>query len=275
MNKSIIGLIILILFPLLLFNSSCKKVDPAVFFTLTVTKSLGLNGTPESGAYSYSKDTVINYSYSLQSGYENLVVKLDGATVGASGSITMSSDHTLSVSATPVGTSYTYALTVNLGAGTTGIPSSSGSYTQDSIVSYNYSLQSGYKDLVVKLDGATVAASGSVTMNADHTLSVSATPDGNSYTLTVNLWAGATGTPSSSGAYAQGSTVNYSYSLEPEYKDLVVKLDGATVAASGSVTMNSDHTLNISATTIIDSFTLTVNMLPVVNYLYLGVEFIP
>jgi formylglycine-generating enzyme required for sulfatase activity len=70
----------------------------------------------------------------------------------------------------------TYALTVSLSAGVTGTPSASQTCTSGDTVNYMYSLQSGYTSLVVTLDGSPVTAIGSVTMNAAHTLAVSATP---------------------------------------------------------------------------------------------------
>ncbi|MCP4147344.1 MAG: hypothetical protein GY757_06295 [bacterium] len=46
---------------------------------------------------------------------------------------------------------------------------------KDEVVSYNFSLAEGYRDLVVKLDGNTVSEHGVISMNRDHTLEASAT----------------------------------------------------------------------------------------------------
>lgn len=67
-------------------------------------------------------------------------------------------------------------LTVNLGAGTTGAPAATASYNKGQAVNYSYTAQAGYVSLQVKLDDIGVPASGTVTMNNNHTLSVSATP---------------------------------------------------------------------------------------------------
>jgi len=67
-----------------------------------------------------------------------------------------------------------YTLTVTLGTGVTGTPAATAKYKKDSVVSYTYSAQSGYTNLAVLLDGTAVAASGTVTMSADHSLSISA-----------------------------------------------------------------------------------------------------
>ncbi len=68
-------------------------------YTLTVTVGSGVGGTPTTGAYSYVENSVVNYSYSLQAGYTNLVVTLDGAPMGATGVVTVTGNHVLSVSA--------------------------------------------------------------------------------------------------------------------------------------------------------------------------------
>jgi Lectin C-type domain len=86
---------------IVLLSKKIKTSDPEVKHTLTVTKGLGVKGTPESGIYTYSEGSVIPYNYSPQSGYKDLVVKLDGVMVAASGSITMNSNHTLEIPALP------------------------------------------------------------------------------------------------------------------------------------------------------------------------------
>jgi len=68
-------------------------------YTLTVTVSSGVSGTPATGAYSYVENSVISYSYSLQTGYTNLVVTLDGVPMAATGVVTVTGNHVLSVSA--------------------------------------------------------------------------------------------------------------------------------------------------------------------------------
>lgn len=80
-----------------------------------------------------------------------------------------------------------YTLTVSL-TGATGTPAATDKYKKGTAVAYNYTTQSGYVNLEVKLDGALVPAAGTVTMDADHTLtataiqgsviSVSSTPSG-------------------------------------------------------------------------------------------------
>ena len=135
-------------------------------YTLTVTVGEGVTGTPLAGTSSNKKGTVINYNYALQSGYSNLAVTLDGTAVAASGSVTMNANHTLAANATK-----TYVLTVIKGEHVTGTPNS-GSYTyaSNTNVPYSYAPSSGYAHLEVKIDNVLSANSGTIAMNANHTL---------------------------------------------------------------------------------------------------------
>jgi hypothetical protein len=135
-------------------------------YTLTVTVGEGVSGTPAAGSSSNKKGTVVNYDYALQSGYSDLSVTLDGASVAASGTVTMNADHTLEAKATK-----TFILTVSRGEHVSGTPAS-GSYThaRGSNVAYSYAPASGYSNLEVKLDNVLVANSGTVAMDNNHTL---------------------------------------------------------------------------------------------------------
>lgn len=82
----------------LLFNADCKKAGIKKF-TLTVTLGEGVTGTPSSGISSYSEGDVVNYSYSLNTGFMNLAVTIDGESSSASGTITMNANHTLNATA--------------------------------------------------------------------------------------------------------------------------------------------------------------------------------
>jgi len=69
-------------------------------------------------------------------------------------------------------------LTVNLGEGAAGEPASGTyQYKKGEVVNYNYRLQDGYSQLSVLLDGAAVSPQGRVTMNGNHRLTASATPN--------------------------------------------------------------------------------------------------
>lgn len=235
-----------------MYSDHKLEVTASKEYTLTVTKGNGLNGTPDSGTYKYKDGDLGNYNYTLQAGYTKLTVTIDGAPSATSGTITMNGSHTLNASA-----SRQYTLNVTMGPGVNGTPGTgSFTYSAGDVVSYSYSLQTGYKDLVVKKDGSIVSSSGSFIMNGSHTLAVSATKQ---YKLTVTRGIGVNGTPGSGTYYYDyGNQVNYNYSLQTGYKDLVVRLNGATVYKSGSITMNREQILTASAVEIDDPPTVSI-----------------
>lgn len=176
----VVGGVIVIVLAILLFK---KKKTEAISYTLTTTRGSGIDGTPNTGTTTHNQGSTVSYNYSLQSGYTNLMVTLDGATVSSSGTVTMNANHTLTASATPPVNRY--ALSVTKGSGVDGTPDTGDTtYDEGAVVNYNYTLQNGYRNLVVTLDGSTVSASGTITMDADHTLSASATSTGPTVTIT-------------------------------------------------------------------------------------------
>jgi hypothetical protein len=76
---------------LLLFKPKPKPKK----YNLTVERGEGVDGVPASGTYEYNEDTNVNYSYSLQSGYSDLNVTLDGNVVPSTGTIPMDRNHQL------------------------------------------------------------------------------------------------------------------------------------------------------------------------------------
>jgi hypothetical protein len=157
-----------------------------------------------------------------------------------------------------------YTLTVVVGEGVTGTPSSgSSSNKKGTVVNYNYALESGYSDLSVTLDGAPIAASGSVTMNGNHTLEAKANK---TFVLTVSRGEHVSGTPNSgSYTYSRGSNVAYSYAPASGYSNLEVKLDNVMVADSGTINMDNNHTL----TATLYGANLQVNSTPAGAKIYL------
>lgn len=68
-----------------------------------------------------------------------------------------------------------FDLTVNVSEGVNGSPAAGTSkYKKGSTVNYSYSLAAGYEQLSVKVDGTEKPASGSITMDAAHTITVTA-----------------------------------------------------------------------------------------------------
>jgi hypothetical protein len=140
-------------------------------FKLTVELDASASGSPGTGVTAYKKGQSASYDFAARPGFDELTVLLDGVKVKSRGTFKMVRDHALKVSARPI----TYSLTVDMAAGVTGTPPA-GATTRawhDSIP-YAYALADGFQNLKVFLDGAAVPASGSILMDRDHTLAVTA-----------------------------------------------------------------------------------------------------
>lgn len=67
------------------------------------------------------------------------------------------------------------------------------------------------------------------------------------YTLSTNLGNGTHGTPSIETIYPEQTIVPYDYSLSASYSNLAVFLDGLRVPVTGSITMDSNHSIEVTA----------------------------
>lgn len=70
--------------------------DDNAQYSLKVTLTDGVSGTPAAGTHYYPKDTAVEYSYSANEGYTGLQVFIDAAAAAASGTIVMNSNHVVS-----------------------------------------------------------------------------------------------------------------------------------------------------------------------------------
>jgi hypothetical protein len=88
-----------------IFLPTCKSPassdteDALKKYFLLVSVGEGVTGNPTSGTHVYSEGESVSYSYSLNSGYTNLDVRIDNQPVNASGTITMNGNHNLNASA--------------------------------------------------------------------------------------------------------------------------------------------------------------------------------
>jgi hypothetical protein len=208
-RKTFLILAVVVLAAVLSFEA-CKKADVTTF-KLTVLVSDGVSGIPAAGAYTLVSGSEMQYSFTLNAGYSKLTVLLDSETIAASGTLTLTGDHTLQAYADD---HFQCGLTVTLAAGVTGTPAAGTfNFDQGALVNYSYAIEDGYFDLVVTLDGAVVANSGTITMSAAHKLNASATAgknvrgtwllaesynDGSSFNVSATF----------SGAYATGAVTD-------------------------------------------------------------------
>ncbi|MCU0237006.1 MAG: hypothetical protein MUC72_07975 [Acidobacteria bacterium] len=151
--------------------AACKKAEVETK-TLTVIVSEGVSGSPAAGDYTLEVGADQSYAYTLGAGYEKLTVLLDGNAIAASGSFTVSGDHTLRAYSDD---NNEYKLIVAVGAGVIGAPAAGTYYyKQGTKVPYSYKLADGYKGLSVKVDGVEAEASGTLTMSEDFVINASA-----------------------------------------------------------------------------------------------------
>lgn len=101
MKKNCLNAITLLVFIGLIFTPGCKTTED-VAYTLTVNLGTGATGTPLSGSYQKNQNEQVPYGYTLEQGYQNLEVTLDGTAVAAAGVITMTGNHTLVITAEEV-----------------------------------------------------------------------------------------------------------------------------------------------------------------------------
>ena len=191
-----------------------------------------------------------------------------------------------------------FALTVSLGAGTTGTPAASGSYTQGSTVNYAYTAAAGYTNLLVLLDGGTATASGTVTMDGVHSLVVSASPIPRTVTFAAGAGGAVTGalsqvvlnggttTAVTAVADAGFSFVNWTGSgftpstanplvVANVQQDLAIVSNFAPVAGSYTITASAGIYGNISpngAVTVPAGGTLTFTITPDAYYAIVDVK---
>ncbi|MCU0285625.1 MAG: hypothetical protein MUF15_04420 [Acidobacteria bacterium] len=156
------------------FIPGCKKSEEADEFVLTVQLSNGAVGTPGNGVHTHKKNEIVSYNYTLKDAYQNLKVTMDGETVQNTGTVTMSANHTLYITADAK--TGTFLLTVSLGSGVDGTPTAGTTYyLPNAQVPYSYTLKENYMDLKITLDGVIIPNSGVITILKDSTLSATAT----------------------------------------------------------------------------------------------------
>ncbi|MBI1753510.1 MAG: immunoglobulin domain-containing protein [Acidobacteria bacterium] len=214
--------------------------------TFTLTASAGANGS-----ISPSGSTTLNYGgsqiYTMtpDPGYQVADVLVDGTSVGAVtsyGFVSLAANHTISATFSPLPQ---FVLTVNKTSGIAGVPASTLGYTPGTAVHYAYSLQPGYQNLQVLLDGVPVGPTGDVTMDGPHTLDVSA----QIMTFTITATAGPNGSISPAGATTvnYGTSPTYTITPDPGYEVANVIVDGANMGAITTYTILAvaeDHTLS-------------------------------
>jgi hypothetical protein len=85
----------------MIFFTGCKTTEEVSQYTLTVTTTAGVSGTPTAGTYTYNENDSVAYNYTAETGFAGVNVTMDGAPVSPSGTVTVTGNHTLAASAEP------------------------------------------------------------------------------------------------------------------------------------------------------------------------------
>jgi len=229
--------------------------------TFTITALPGPNGSILPGgavAVPYGTDQL--FTIAPNPGYQVASLTVDSVPVAPAVTYTFShvlANHTIAATFVPIPT---YQLTIAYGSGITGSPQLTATHVQGTVISYSYALVTGYKNLLVTLDGSPVAATGTVTMDRDHTLSASALIQ----TFTISASSGPNGSISPTGSTTLNYNGSQTYTITPNSGFVVsnVLVDGTSVGAVTSYTfsnLTANHTISATFATPPD-FVLTVNL---------------
>jgi hypothetical protein len=235
-----------------------------------VTRGEGVTGNPDTGTFTYDEGSTVNYSYSVQEGYTDLAVTLDGQTVPSSGVVTMDGNHTLIANATKKAENVpTVEIATPLPGetvdGTASIKASANAKEGKSIIkmelyidnniirtkaqdSFNYRWDTTkysndeHTIKVIAYDSENKTGEKEITVKVNNEQSVEY------YTLNVVLQEGAQGTPEHGDhEYPEGSEVNYSYTPNTGYIITDVKIDSVSGNPTiGSIIMDKDRQLFVS-----------------------------
>jgi hypothetical protein len=243
-------------------NNNQSGFSPELVINL-LTASTGTGGTVSpSGSFFQSQGASQTFTITPSAGYQIASVQVDGNSVGAVGTYTLTgitAPHTISATFAAAITSYTITAT----AGSNGSITPSGAVTVNSGASqtFNCTPAAGYKVSGVQVDGVSVGAVTTYTFSnvgANHT--ISATFALNTFTVTAS--AGSNGSTSPSGVVTVNSGANQTFAVTPAsgYQVSGVQVDGASVGAVSTYTFSNvtaNHT--ISATFALNTFTITAS----------------
>jgi len=241
-------------------NNDQSGFSPELVIDL-LTASAGAGGTiAPSGSFFRSKGANQTFTITPSAGYQIAGVQVDGASVGAVSSFTLSNisaSHTVSATFSAQSTQ----CTITASAGSNGSISPSGSVTVSAGASQTFAITpaTGCKVSSVVIDGTSVGAVNTYTFSdvtANHT--ISATFAMNTYTITPT--AGTNGTISPAAPVTVNSGASQTFTITPAtgYKVSSVVVDGTSVGAVNTYQF-SDVTANhtMSATFAVDPFTIT------------------
>ena len=205
----------------------------------SLTASAGSGGTiSPSGTFFQSQGGSQTFTITPSAGYTTANVLVDGTSVGAVSSYTLSNitaNHT--VSATFAATPTSYSLTASAGANGSISPSGSVAVKSGANQTFSFTPATGYKVSSVLVDGTAVTAASSYTftnVTASHTISVSFAPATNTCTITASAGSNGSISPSGSVAVNSGGNQTFTVTANSGYHIADVVVDGTHLLAQAS-----------------------------------------
>jgi len=242
-------------------NNDVSAYSPALVVE-PLTASAGSGGSiSPSGSFFQTQGASQTFTITPASGYQVSQVLVNGVSVGAVTSYTLSNiaaANNISATFAPI----SYTITASSGANGSISPSGAVSVNSGASQSFTITPAAGYTVSGVSVDGASVGAVTNYTFSnvtATHTIAASFSAQA-PVTYTITASAGANGSISPSGAVSVNSGASQSFTITPAtgYHVSGLTVDGASVAAAASYTFsNVTATHTIAATFAVTTYTIT------------------
>ena len=233
-----------------------------VTYTIIASNNSGGTITP-AGSSTVESGSYLVYTITPESGFKIADVLVDNVSVGTVSTYafsTVTADHTITASFTPV----TYTLTATAGINGTVTPPGASSMNHGDDLTYTITPNQGYKVADVLVDNVSVGAVTTYTFStvtADHTISATFAP----IVHTVTATAGANGsiTPSGTSNVNHGESLTYTIIPNLGFKVADVLIDNVSVGAVSTYTLSAvtaDHTVSAAFAPIVYTVTATAGI---------------
>ena len=215
--------------------------------TYSITSTAGAGGTiSPSGTVTVNAGTSKTFTITSNAGYHVSDVKVDGASVGAVTTYTLSNvtaNHTIASTFAVT----TYIVTPSAGAHGSISPSTARTVNYNGTASFTVTPNTGYNIVSVTGCGGMLSGSTYTTGPITANCTVTATFGINTYSITSTAGAGGTISPSGTVTVNSGTSKTFTIAPSAGYSIGAVKVDGASVGAVATYTfsnISSGHTIS-------------------------------
>lgn len=244
-------------------NNESAYSSELVIYPVTASAGTGGSISP-SGTFFVSQGSAQTFTITPASGYSVGNVTVDGTSVGAVTSYTLSNvsaGHTISATFTQ-SSNASYTITPSAGTGGSISPSTAVTVTAGGSQTFTITPASGYSIGSVLVDGTSIGAQASYTfsnVSANHTISATFTqnpvPVTASYTITPSAGANGSLSPSSAVKVTAGGSQTFTISPAANYRIQNVLVDNVSVGTVASYTFSNVSANHTIAATFVSSST--------------------